>query len=133
MKSTRVLAVVASALLVAGATTAGWAQQPAPQAGQPEKPAAEKAAPAKPGVKATRVTGSVKSVSADSLVVEVPQKDKSMKEYTFALDLKAQLSKAGKKIAPGDLQAGDRATVSFREAEGKLVATAVSVRAKAAK
>lgn len=52
MRSTSLLAVVSSILLVVGATVVGSAQPQAPQAGQPEKPAAEKAAPAKPGVKA---------------------------------------------------------------------------------
>jgi hypothetical protein len=128
----RMLTVAAGALLVLGALAPAGAQQ-APAGAQPEKPAVEKAAPAKPAVKPQRLTGSVKSAAAGSLVLEVTQKDKSTKEYSFALNPKAKLSKAGKAITAEDLQPGDSATVSFTEADGKLVANAVTVRAKTAK
>ena len=131
MELKKALAVAAGVLFVLGAMGPGWAQQ-AP-AGQPEKPAAEKAPPAKAAAKPQRLTGSVKSASEESLVLDVMQKDKPAKEYTFALDPKAKLSKAGKAITAKDLQPGDSATVSFTEADGKLVAKAVTVRVKAAK
>ncbi len=126
------LAVALSSLFVLGAIASGWAQPP-PAGGQPEKPAAEKVAPSKAAPKAQRLTGSIKSASEESLVLEVRQKDKSTKEYAFALDPKAKLSKAGKAITAKELQPGDPATVSFTEAEGKLVAKAVTVRVSGAK
>jgi len=126
------LAVTAGILSVLGAMGLAWAQQ-APPAGQPEKPAMEKAAPAKSAARLQRLTGSVKSVSEGSLVMEVMQKDKPAKEYTFSLDPKAKLAKAGKAITTKDLQPGESVTVSFTETDGKLVAKAVTVGVKAAK
>ncbi len=128
----RVVAVTITGLFVLGAMGSGWAQQ-APPAGQPEKPAVEKPAPAKSAARPQRLTGSVKSVSEGSLVLEVMQKDKRAKEYTFSLDPKAKLAKAGKAITTKDLQPGESVTVSFTETDGKLVAKAVTVGVKAAK
>jgi cytoskeletal protein RodZ len=127
MKTKGILAVAVGVSLVLGILGLASAQQ-APPAKQPEKPTAEKAAPAKAPAK--RVTGSVKSASEESLILEVVQKDKSTKEYTFALDPKAKLSRAGKAITVKDLKQGDSLTVSFTETNGKLVANTVSVRAK---
>src|SRR3989304_1167906 len=128
----RIPTALLSGIFVLGVVSSGWAQQ-APAPGQPEKPAAEKAAPAQPATKVKRLTGSVKSASEENLVLEVTQKDKSTKEYTFALDPKAKLSRAGKAIVVKDVHSGDSATVSFTESEGKLVAKAVTVGAKPAK
>ena len=128
----RIPTALLSGIFVLGVVSSGWAQQ-APAPGQPEKPAAEKAAPAQPATKVKRLTGSVKSASEENLVLEVTQKDKSTKEYTFALDPKAKLSRAGKAIVVKDVHSGDSATVSFTESEGKLVAKAVTVRAKPTK
>jgi hypothetical protein len=128
----RIPTALLSGLFVLGLVGVGWAQQ-APAPGQPQKPVTEKAPAAKPAAKLQQVTGSVKSASEESLVLEVPQKDKATKEYTFMLDPKAKLSKARKTIAVKDVQPGDSATVSFTESDGKLVAKAVTVRAKPAK
>ena len=127
MRRTSGLAVAIGGLLLFGATL-GWAQQAPPA--KPEKPAVEKAAPAKAAAKSQRLTGSVKSASEEGLVLEVVQKDKSTKEYTFALAQKAKLSRAGKAITVKDFNAGDSVTVSFTEANGKLIANTVSVRVK---
>lgn len=126
----RGIGIAVGVLFVLGAMGSGWAQQ-APAPGPAEKPAVEKAAPAKPAAK--RLAGSVKSASDESLVLEVVQKDKPAKEYTFALDPKAKLRKAGKAITAKDLKPGDPVSVSFTEADGKLIASAVTVREKAAK
>lgn len=128
----RVLAIVIGGLFILGVVGAGSAQQ-VPQTGQPEKPAIEKPSPAKPAAKPKRLTGSVKSASEESLIQEVIQKDKSTKEYTFAVDPKAKISKTGKAITLKDLQPGDAATASFTPADGKLVAKAVTVRGKTVK
>ena len=132
MRLKKILGITMGGLFVLGAMGPGWAQQ-APPAAQPEKPAGQKTAPAKSAAKLQRLTGSVKSASEESLVLEVVQKDKTAKEYTFSLDPKAKFSKAGKAITAKDLQAGDSATVSFTEADTKLVAKAVTVRVRAAK
>lgn len=132
MRSKRGLAVAVGILSILGAMGPGLAQQVSP-AGQPEKPAVERPAPAKSAAKPQRLTGSVKSVSEGSLVLEVMQKDKPAKEYTFSLDPKAKLAKAGKAITTKDLQPGESVTVSFTETGGKLVAKAVTVGVKAAK
>ena len=129
----RIPTALLSGLFILGLVSVGWAQQ-APAPGQPQKPVTEKAPAAKPpAAKLQQVTGSVKSAAEESLVLEVPQKDKSTKEYTFTFDPRAKLSKAGKTIVAKDVQPGDSATVSFTESEGKLVAKAVTVRAKPAK
>ena len=127
MRTTSVLAVAMGGLFLFG-TTLGWAQQAPPA--KPEKPTVEKAAPAKAAAKSQRLTGSVKSASEENLVLEVIQKDKSTKEYAFAVDPKAKLSRGGKAITVKDLKQGDSITVSFTEVDGKLVANAVAVRAK---
>jgi ribosomal protein S1 len=87
-----------------------------------EKAAGEKKMEKKPAPKAKSATGKVKSVSADSLVVE-GGKDK--KEWMFAFSDKKVAEAAMK------LKAGDTVTVSFKEADGKMTATRVM--AKAAK
>jgi ribosomal protein S1 len=72
--------------------------------------------------KAKSATGTLKSVSADSLVVDA---GKDKKDWTFAL--------TDKKVAEAAMKfkAGDSVTVSFTEADGKMTATRVM--AKAAK
>jgi hypothetical protein len=132
MASRKEMAITVAGLIIMGVMGWAWAQQ-APPAKQPEKPAVEKAAPAKPAAKLKQLTGSVKSVTEESLIVEVTQKDKPAKEYTFALDPKAKLSRARKAIMPKDLQPGDPVTVSYAEADGKLIAKMVTVKVKAAK
>jgi hypothetical protein len=128
----RVLAIAVSGLFMLGAMGSAWAQQ-APGAGEPQKPAVEKPAPAKPAAKLKRLTGSVKSASEESLILEVTQKNKTTKEYTFTLDPKAKLSKAEKGVAAKDLQPGDAVTVSYAEADGKLIAKTVTAKAKVEK
>ncbi|MBI4637797.1 MAG: hypothetical protein HY727_15800 [Candidatus Rokubacteria bacterium] len=83
---------------------------------------------------AKNATGTVKSATADSLVVSGKEKGKDA-EWTFAVDTKTTIKKAGKAITATDLKAGDPVHVKYMEQDGKIVAQTVTVQAggKAAK
>jgi hypothetical protein len=92
---------------------------------------AEKKAQKKPAAKSAK--GTVKSASADSLVVAGKAKGKEA-EWTFAVDPKTKIKRGGKDATAADLQAGDNVQVRYSEQEGKMVAQSVSASApKAAK
>ncbi|HZS32222.1 MAG TPA: hypothetical protein VFC42_02475 [Methylomirabilota bacterium] len=124
--ATFVLGIGASALAQGTTTTppaggtsapAGSTPAPAPSASKPAKTAAKK-----PAVKS--VSGMVKSAAPDSLVLV----DKKDKEWTFTLDKATKIRKANKTAEPKDLAEKDAATVSYTEADGKMHATAVTVK-----
>jgi len=98
---------------------------PAPAAKPAEKPADKPAAP-----KLKRATGTVKSASETSLVVETTGKDKTKKEWTFILDKATKLTKGKKSVTAKDIVAGDTATVSY---DDKMMAKSVALKAPAAK
>lgn len=115
------------ALLVATAFSLGTlavagAQAPA----KPEEKPGEKAAPAK--AKALTASGTVKTASADSVVVAGKVKGKET-EWTFAVDANTKIKKGGKDATAADLQAGDRVSVRYVEQDGKTVAQSITVRA----
>ena len=89
-----------------------------------DKKAAE-TTPAKAVGKAMNANGTVKAVSADSVTVL----DAAKKQRTFAVDTKTSIKKAGKAIVATDLKEGDPVHVRFTEADGKLHADAISVKA----
>jgi Ni/Co efflux regulator RcnB len=72
-------------------------------------------------------SGTVKSASADSLVVAGKAKGKET-EWTFAVDPSTKIRKAGKDITPADLKAGDSVSVKYMDHEGKQMAQMVTVR-----
>lgn len=76
-----------------------------------------------------KVSGTVKSASPDSIVVSGKEKGKDT-EWTFAVDDKTKVKKAGKDATAKDLAPGDKVTVSYMDHDGK--ATAMSVSASAA-
>src|SRR6185436_13032509 len=80
---------------------------------------AEKKADKKPAAKTAN--GTVKSAAADSLVVAGKSKGKD-EEWTFGIDSKTSIKKAGKSITPGDVKAGDSVTVRYTEDAGKMTA-----------
>jgi hypothetical protein len=92
--------------------------------------AAEEAATKKP-VPHT-AAGTVKSAGADSLVVSGKVKGKDT-EWTFALGDKTRIKKAGKDVTAKDLAAGDKVSVRYTDAAGKMTAMSVSVSAGATK
>jgi len=81
--------------------------------------------------KAKNAMGTVKSVSADSLVVGGKEKGKDA-EWTFAVDSKTAIRKSGKAITATDLKPGDQVQVRYMDHEGKATAMAVQVKPGAA-
>ena len=125
----KLCSIAVSALFVFASLALVAAQEKPAQAPAKQQPCAAKPAAAK----LKRASGTVKSVSADSLVIEVTEKDKSKKDLTFALDKSSKLSKGGKSVIAKDVAAGDSATVSYEEKEGKMTAKSVTVTAPAKK
>lgn len=76
---------------------------------------------------AKTATGTVKSASTDSLVVSGKEKGKEA-EWTFAIDPKTTIKKAGKSVTASDLKEGDSVQVKYMEREGKAMAQTVMVR-----
>jgi hypothetical protein len=96
---------------------------PAPAEKKTEKPAEAK----KPA--AHNASGTVKMAAADSLVVSGKAKGGKEAEWTFAVDPKTKIRKAGKDVTAADLAAGDAVNVRYHEMGGKNVAESVMVRA----
>lgn len=112
------LLLLTAALLAANAAP-GWAQTPAPKA-EEKKTEAKKPA-------GKTISGTVKSASADTVVVTGKDKGKET-EWTFAIDPKTTIKKGGKDLTPADLKAGDPVQVRYREEGGKQTAQAITVR-----
>ncbi len=89
----------------------------------------EKKAEKKPMAKTAN--GTVKSASADSVVVAGKDKGKDA-EWTFAVDPKTTIKKGGKAITAADIKTGDSVQVKYTEADGKAMAQSVTVKAPAA-
>ncbi len=90
---------------------------------------AEKKADKKPMTKTAN--GTVKSASADSIVVTGKVKGKD-EEWTFGVDSKTSIKKGGKAIMAGDVKAGDSVQVKYMEHDGKAMAQSVMVKGAAA-
>ena len=90
-----------------------------------DKPAEKPAADKKPA--AHNASGTVKTAAADNLVVTGKAKGKET-EWTFSVDPKTKIRKAGKDITAADLAAGDSVSVRYHEDMGKNVADSVMVR-----
>jgi len=76
---------------------------------------------------AKSASGTVKSASADSVVVAGKEKGKDA-EWTFAVDPKTKIKKGGKDASTADLKAGDSVQVRYMDHEGKTVAQSINVR-----
>ena len=121
--------------LVVGLAAPVFAQgttQTAPAApATPAKPAAPAtgapAASTKPKVATKTTTGTVKSASADGLMLVTMGKDKKEKEWAFVLDKDTKITKAKKAIEVKDITAKDSATVVYADADGKMVAKTVTI------
>jgi len=106
------------------------ATTPAPA---PKDKAAEKKTEMTGKMPAKNAAGLVKSASADSVVVagkEKVQGAKEMKdaEWTFAIDSKTAIRKAGKAATAADLKPGDQVHVRYMDHDGKATAVAIQVR-----
>ena len=117
----KVLTLVVAVAFVG--TTMGLA---AAQAPKEEKKAPQKTAEKK--MTAKNATGTVKSASADTVVVAGKDKGKET-EWTFGLDAKTRIRKGGKDIHAADLKAGDSVSVRYMEHDGKAMAQTINVRA----
>lgn len=123
----KLLALTVSLAFLLGSLTVATAQAPAPApAAKPAEKPAEKPAAKPPALK--RASGTVKSASETSLVVQVTEKDKSKKDWTFTLDKASKLTKGGKSVTAKDIMVGDAATVSY---DDKMVAKSVALKAPA--
>ena len=117
----KIVAFLTAAALVTGvagfaaAQTTTTAPAPAPAKKSDKKMASKSAA------------GTVKSATADSIVVAGKEKGKDA-EWTFGVDSKTSVKKGGKAIAAGDLKAGDNVSVRYMDHDGKAMAQAISVR-----
>jgi hypothetical protein len=110
-------------------TTGLVAAQTPPAEKKTDASSAAKPADIKAPVKTAN--GTVKSATADSVVVAGKDKGKDV-EWTFGVNDKTQIKKAGKDVTAKDLAAGDGVNVRYTDAEGKSVASAINVRSKPA-
>lgn len=133
-RSVALLIAVAFGVSLAGPaiaqTTTPAPATPAPAAtpAPGQKPAEMKKSDVK---KAKTAVGTVKSASADSLMVAGKEKGKDA-EWTFAVDSKTAIRKSGKSITAADLKPGDQVQVRYMDHEGKATAMAVQVKPGAA-
>lgn len=125
-KLATLLMAVIFAAGVAGLASAQTQTMPKPE----DKKMMEKAGHKPAGEKRTtkNANGTVKSTSADSVVVEGKDRGKDA-EWTFAVDAKTKVKKGGKDVTTADLKPGDAVHVRYMEHEGKSVAQAITVRA----
>ncbi len=129
-KTVAVLVALGLAVGLSTAVLAQYGQGPAKPDATKASPAAQSSEVKKSAEKVTLVTGKVKSVAANSLVVQVS--GKTAKEMTF--DLTGTAIKAGgKDAAISDLKDGDEVRVGYTESDGKLVAKTVTARPGKAK
>ncbi len=130
MIAKKLLVLVLSAAFLAssiGLAAAQAKQEPAAQEkkGAEESKKVAEPTPAKAVGKSKNASGMVKAATADSLTVIGRDK----KEWTFSVDTKTSIKKAGKAVIATDLKEGDPVHVLFSDADGKLVAKAVTVKA----
>lgn len=130
-RSVALLIAMAFGIGIAGLAVA-QTTTPAPATPAPATTPAptQKPAEAKPKSevkKAKNAMGTVKSASADSIVVAGKEKGKDA-EWTFAVDAKTAIRKSGKAITPADLKPGDHVQVRYMDHEGKATAMAVQVK-----
>ena len=125
----RLFALLVGIVFVAG--TVGAAAAQTGTTATDKKPAADMKKDASAKKPATKTaTGTVKSASPDSIVVAGKDKGKDT-EWTFAVDDKTKVKKAGKDMTAKDLAAGDKVTVRYMDHDGK--ATAMNVNASGPK
>ena len=128
----RLLALLVAVTFATGTAGFAFAQTPAPM----KEKAAEKRAEMKEKMPAKNAVGTVKSASADSVVVAGKEKVQGAKElkdveWTFAVDSKTSIKKGSKAITPGDIKAGDSVQVKYMEHDGKATAQSVMVKGAA--
>jgi hypothetical protein len=124
----RLFALFVGIAFVSG--TVGFAAAQATSTTTDKKPAADtKMEKSAKKSSSKTASGTVKSASPDSIVVAGKEKGKDT-EWTFAVDDKTKVKKAGKDSAAKDLAPGDKVTVRYMDHDGK--ATAMNVNASSA-
>ena len=99
---------IAGSAVAQTTTPAPATPAPATTPAPAQKPAETK--PKSEVKKAKNAMGTVKSASADSLVVAGKEKGKDA-EWTFAVDAKTAIRKSGKAVTAADLKPGDQVQV----------------------
>ena len=122
----RLFALLVGTAFVAG--TVGFAAAGTATTTTDKKPAADTKMDKKDtsAKKTKTATGTVKSASPDSIVVAGKDKGKDA-EWTFGVDDKTKVKKAGKDTMAKDLAAGDKVTVRYMDHDGKATAMNVNV------
>jgi len=116
----KVLAIIVSLVLVVSFAGLSFA---ADKAAEKKAPAMEaKKAPAK----IKQVTGEVAAVDAKANTITVKAKKG---ETTVTADDKTKVMMGKEKKAIADVKVGDKVTVKFSEADGKMVAKSVAIKA----
>jgi hypothetical protein len=121
----RLIALLVLALFVTGTAGLALAQSQSAPAPKTDEKKMDKAGEKK--MTSKNASGTVKSAAAESVVVAGKDKGKET-EWTFAVDAKTKIRKAGKDITPADLKPGDSVQVRYMDHEGKAVAQAITVR-----
>jgi hypothetical protein len=124
----RALAALVGVAFVFASVGLAAAQTPPPATKTDDKKM-EKDASMKKAAHHTAV-GTVKTVGPDNIVVGGKSKGKEM-EWTFGLNDKTKIKKAGKDVTAKDLAEGDKVTVRYMDEGGKM--TAMNVTASTAK
>jgi len=121
--------VLSAAFLASSAGLAAAQAKPEPAAqekkGAEESKKVAEPTPGKAAGKSKNANGMVKAATANSLTMVGTDR----KEWTFAVDTKTSIKKAGKAVVATDLKEGDPVHVQFSDADGKPVAKAVTVKA----
>ena len=123
MTTKKLFVLVLSALFLVGPAAGLVAAQE--KKAEDKKAAETTPAPGKAVGKSKNASGTVKAATADSLTVI----GKDNKTWTFAVDTKTSIKKAGKSVVAADLKEGDPVHVEFTDAEGKLAAKSITVKA----
>jgi hypothetical protein len=123
----RLVALIMGMAFVSAVAGVAWAQAPSTTPPKEEKKT-EKPAETKRPV-AQNASGTVKTAAADNLVVAGKAKGGKDAEWTFTMEPKTKIRKAGKDITAVDLAAGDAVVVRYHDQDGKHVADSVMVRA----
>ena len=136
----KLIALLVSLAFTVGTVGFAAAQTQAPAAKPEDKKAAPGPAPAAKAEEKTAekkmpartANGTIRSTGADGVVVAGKAKGKDT-EWTFGIDAKTKITKAGKAITAKDLAAGDVVDVRYMDHEGKAVAAAITVKPGASK
>ncbi len=135
MRPVKKLTTIAIALMFltsfVGFAAASGTTAPKPADKPAEKMPADKMEKMDKKPMAKTANGTVKSASADSLVVagkEGKGKDAKDAEWTFAVDAKTKIKKGGKDAMAADVKAGDSVQVKYMEKDGKAMAQSVMVK-----